>query len=123
MSACYCEDYEEPSFYVDVMRKAIKQHRCHECKGAIHKCEVYQSVTGKWDGDILTYKTCQRCLDLLNYVKAHIPCVCWSFQNMRGDLLNAAMEYADEAPGLLFGAYRREILIRRHRSEAEHGAN
>jgi hypothetical protein len=42
---------------------------------------------------------------------------------MRDAMIETAREYADEAPGLLFGAYRREILIRRHRSEAEHGAN
>lgn len=35
---------------------------------------------------------------------------------MRENAMNAAREYFDEAPGLLFGAYRREILIRRSRS-------
>ena len=106
-----------PEFYTVETRHARRQHRCCECGLTIEKGESYQRATGKWEDEIRTYKTCQRCLDLLNFVKAHVPCVCWYFESMREDILAAARDYAEEAPGLLFGAYRREIKIRRNRNE------
>ena len=123
MSACYCGDYSAPEFFIQHRSKAKKIHRCYECGSEIQKGESYQADSGKWEGDVMTYKTCHRCMALRDFVQAHIPCFCWGFGNMREDVLNAALEHADEAPGLLFGAYRREILIRRSRSEAEHGVH
>lgn len=112
MSACCCEYYESPEFFIQNRRKAIKDHRCYECGRLIKKGELYQAESGKWEGEVITYKTCNLCMSLRDFVQAHIPCVCWGFGNVREDMLNAARELADEAPGLLFGAYRREIKIR-----------
>lgn len=112
----YCEcDYEPPEFYHKEVRKANKDHKCSECGLAIYAGESYEHVRGKWDGDIGTHKTCPRCLALKEWVKAHVPCICWGHGAIREDALGAARYYANEAPGLLFGAYRREVAIRRNR--------
>lgn len=52
--------------------KARKSHRCCECRGWIEKDEVYERVTGVWDGSGYTFKTCRECVilrDRLNDVE------------------------------------------------------
>lgn len=113
----YCEcDYDSPSVYnPQKVKAARKVHRCSECDRGIQLGEPYESTWGIWDGQAETYRTCQHCLNLREYVKAHVPCFCWSHGNTREDAIYAASGWNHEAPGLLFGAYRREILIRRAR--------
>lgn len=65
-----------------------------------------------WDR-VDTFKTCSRCLALRDWVKAHVPCFCWHHDNMIEDAIETCDHYSPEAPGLLFGAYRRRILIER----------
>ncbi|MBK1732901.1 hypothetical protein [Thiococcus pfennigii] len=69
---------------------------------------------GRWGGQPDTFDTCSRCLALRDYVEAHVPCLCWQHGHMREDCIETARAYAPEAPGLLFGAWRREIAIARH---------
>lgn len=114
MDDCYC-DYEAPEFYVQETRRAKKEHRCSECGRAIDAGESYEHVRGKWGGEMGTYKTCSRCLALKNWVKAHVPCACIPHGNLVEESVEAARNYSHEAPGLLFGAYRRQIAIKRHR--------
>lgn len=114
MSECFC-DYEQPEFYHSEMRKARKDHPCTECGRAIEPGETYEHVRGKWDGDVGTHKTCPRRMALKAWVQAHVPCFCWAHGYIREDALETARWYADDAPGLLFGAYRREVAIRRQR--------
>ncbi len=116
--SCYC-DYEPASAYVKTTHKAKKQHKCYECHRAINQGEVYEKVWGIWEGDAVTVKTCQRCLDLRDYITAHVPCFCIGHGNVNDDAIETAREYAHESPGLLFGAYRRLVNIRRNnRAEA-----
>lgn len=117
--SCYC-DYESPEFYSErTISSARGQHKCSECGRQILKGEGYQSISGKWDGDFYTNKTCAHCLELKNYVKAHIPCFCWAF----GELIETSIEeirgYANVTPGLLFGAYRRLAGIKKAESESK----
>lgn len=112
--ACWC-DYDPPEFYDRREPTARKEHRCAECGGRILPGERYERVSGKWDGDFSQFKTCCRCTSLRDWVKAHVPCFCWAHGNIREDALETARAYAHEAPGLLFGAYRREVLIKQHR--------
>jgi len=109
---CFC-DYDPPEFYSQRMQTAKKEHRCEECGKPICTGETYENVSGKWDGRFDTFKTCTRCLALKDWVKAHVPCFCWAHGNIREDALETAREYGRQAPGLLFGAYRREVAIRR----------
>ena len=115
--SCYCDyDYSEmPTFYEEVIVTARREHRCCECFGAIARGERYQRASGKWEGEVKTYKTCQKCLDFEANIRAHIPC----FRRCAlGELIDDAVEtlrdYRKEAPSLLFGAYRRDILRRRN---------
>ena len=114
MAECYC-DYEAPEFYTQETRRAKKAHRCSECGRAIDVGESYEHVRGKWDGEMGTYKTCSRCLALKIWVKAHVPCACIPHGNLIEDSVDTARSYSHEAPGLLFGALRRQIAIKRHR--------
>jgi hypothetical protein len=111
MMGCECYYDERPAFYVSRMRTARKIHRCYECARAILPGERYENVAAKWDGRVDDIKTCQRCLDLRNYTTSNIPCVCWSHGNMIEDCIESLREYKRELPGLLFGAYRRKIII------------
>ena len=114
MSECYC-DWDAPTFYHRENRTARKQHKCDECGVSIVPGECYEHVRGKWDGDVGVFKTCPRCLALREWVVAHVPCSCWAHGNMREDVLSEAEHYGMQAPGLWFGALRREVIIRRHR--------
>ena len=115
---CYC-DYEQPTVYRKAVHTARKEHRCYECRRTIQPGERYESVFAVWEGKGQVAPTCQHCLDLRDFVLAHVPCSCWTHGNMREDVLNDAYAWSHEAPGLLFGAYRREIAIRRARKDAE----
>jgi hypothetical protein len=116
---CVCY-YDPADVYVATTRAARVEHKCDECGRSITPGERYERVFLVYDGRSATYKTCCRCLDLREYVKAHVPCLCWTHGVGNDDALEAAHEYAHEAPGLLFGAYRRLVAIqgrRRPRNE------
>lgn len=112
MTACIC-DWDPPTLYHCATRTARIAHRCAECGGAIRPGELYEHVFGIWEGRPDTFDTCPRCLELRGFVMAHVPCLCWQHGNMREDCIETARAYAPEAPGLLFGAWRREIAINR----------
>lgn len=64
---------EGPSCCTTVNPSARKQHLCCECRGRIEKGEVYEKVTGIWDGSAYTFKTCRECVilrGLLNSIEA-----------------------------------------------------
>jgi hypothetical protein len=61
--SCGC-DYDEPEFCDTTWPKARKEHRCYECGYAIKRGEQYERVTGKWNGEMSTFATCERCADL-----------------------------------------------------------
>lgn len=116
---CVCDyDYVLQIMDQRVVKSARKDHRCTECRRPIKQGESYEFVFGFAEGEGETYKTCSHCLALREWVKAHVPCFCWAYTMVREDALETAQEYAHEAPGLLFGAYRREIAIRRARQAA-----
>lgn len=112
MSYCEC-DYEPADVYSASIRVARKTHKCRECACEINPGDRYESVFMIFDGRPHVDKTCPRCLALREWVKAHVPCFCFGHGNAREDAMNTARNWAHEAPGLLFGAYRREIAISR----------
>lgn len=77
LEACSCEYEGEPSeFFVEKLVKARKPHTCCECHDAIQPGETYQRITGMWDGQIDTYKTCLPC----SRIRAdYAPCSCFEF--------------------------------------------
>lgn len=110
--ACYC-DYDPAEFIAVETRRARKMHRCSECAHAISPGETYRHIRGKWDGMMYTFRQCPRCLDLIAYVEAHIPCFCWAYASMIDDAVETIREFEWEAPGLGFGARRRLVAIKR----------
>jgi hypothetical protein len=109
---CVC-DYDSPDFYHRSMRTARKAHRCEECAEEIRPGDRYEYVAGKWNGDLDTFKTCERCADLTTWVKNNVPCLCWGHGNRLNDLdcavEEAAMRAPEETVGLRFGFLRRKV--------------
>lgn len=112
MYDCYC-DYTMASLCVTKIRKARIEHKCDECRSKINPGQAYEYTFGIWDGKRDYIKTCQYCVNMRDFVKAHVPCFCWEYFNLHECCIETAREYALEAPGLLFGTYRRSIR-RRH---------
>lgn len=108
--ACSCDSYSYP--YFERKRKARKEHACYDCSYKIQPGEPYTAVGGLCEGEWWHGAICSRCMSLLEWVKAHIPCVCVSFGNMREELTEICQEASREAPGLLFGFYRRMLQSR-----------
>ena len=77
---CSC-DATQPKFFMETFHKAQVKHKCCECNCTIEIGERYHKATGKWDGDIETFKTCSDCLaihdELSNY-----PCYCKVFEEL-----------------------------------------
>lgn len=114
MTDCFC-DYDAPSAYSATKPTARVKHKCVECGSIIQPGEQYEKMFGIWDGDISTSKTCARCVDLRDWVKVHVPCFCWTHYNLHEDCIETARHYSIEAPGLLFGTWRRKVAIEMYR--------
>lgn len=50
-----------PELYDESLKTARKQHACCECRRTIEPKEKYQVITGKWEGEWATFKTCLGC--------------------------------------------------------------
>jgi hypothetical protein len=114
---CYC-DYEPPSAYSARVVTARKGHACEECGRLIEPGEQYERAGGVWEDEPRTYKTCRHCLALRSWIEAHIPCFCWAHGNMIQDArgtLEALTDETSDTAGVLFGAGRRLVAIRRER--------
>jgi len=105
--ACVCDSYTYP--YYERCHTARKQHKCYDCGRGIEPGQWYMAVGGMCEGEWWNGKICRRCWSMLSWVKAHIPCVCVSFGNMREELVEICREAQRQAPGLLFGLYRRML--------------
>lgn len=123
MISCVC-DYDPADFYNATIRTARKLHACFECGGQILPGDKYEHVTGKWEGRLDTFRTCERCHDIRQWVENNVPCVCWAHGNMIEDAEAAIDEACSRAPaetvGLRFG-FRRRIVARDRFSAARRG--
>ena len=109
---CVC-DYDPPEFFSCYQPRARKQHRCYECGGEIRIGEQYEYAAGKWDGYVDTFKTCERCFDIRQWVTNNVPCYCWAYGEAISHAREACEEAACRAPeetrGLRFGLLRRIV--------------
>ena len=68
MISCDCSvdlaSYDAPSCYLTTLRKARKSHKCCECGGEIVRGQRYEYVSGVWDGDPDSHKTCLTCVEI-----------------------------------------------------------
>ncbi len=108
--SCEC-DFEAPDFYDLSKKKARKEHKCSECNSTIKIGEIYEYVSGKWEGDISIYKTCPDCLNIIEQLEEK-DCFC----RMHCGLWENIYEHMEEATnfekGEKFAIYR---LIVNHR--------
>lgn len=113
--ACSC-DYDPPSFCNIETRKARKAHECQECRGPIPAGETYEYVRGKWEGEILIFKTCALCLELRQWAVISVPCFCFAYEMLHENVRDLVTEArADCPPGFVFEWGRRMIKIQRRR--------
>lgn len=114
--SCDC-DYERPEFFRQAKHKAVKQHRCSECRSVILPGETYELNSGKWDGRFEAYKMCPRCAAVRDHIQAHVPCFCWAFGHLLQDVSYTldGMLPSIRGSGLLFEIGRMVVAIRRHR--------
>ena len=54
-------DYEPPQFFSQAIRMAAKTHRCCECNQDINPGTLYESASGKWEGEFGMFATCPAC--------------------------------------------------------------
>ena len=108
MTDCWC-DWEPAGVYAASIHTARVAHKCYECRRTIEAGQRYERVAMLFEGRWSTYKTCGRCVSMRAWVQAHVPCLCFTHGNTVDECFEAAREYAHEAPGLLFGAWRRYI--------------
>jgi len=62
---CGCDD-NAPSAYREQDRRAAKAHRCCECGQTIAQGDHYKYISGVWDHQPASYKTCWPCVAFRN---------------------------------------------------------
>lgn len=68
---CFYSDDDAPEMMTESTPKARKDHTCCECREVIPRGERYHLVSGKWDGNFDTFRTCRRCCFDRNRVVEH----------------------------------------------------
>lgn len=58
---CLGDDYDPPQFYNERVVKARKPYTCCECHRPINKGQQHRLATGKWEGELGSYRTCMDC--------------------------------------------------------------
>ncbi len=114
---CECDIDSYSSFCTVNMRRAKKKHKCDECHGPIAPGDVYEYAAGKQEGEMWDNKTCPRCLALMDWIKAHVPCFCRMYGGFFEDdgRLVEMVEQARQTPGFAFGIMRRIVAIKKAR--------
>lgn len=117
-----------PAFHTEIHRVARKRHTCTECRGHIEPGDRYEFVSGLWEGEVSTYKTCTACeaardfyvneLNSTDFRDSDYGAYCYS--EVRCDLEEAASDIPSGS-GLKFRAYRHIVGMRKRRAAAKIG--
>lgn len=118
MTSCSCDADDGPTVYRTSTPTARRAHRCDECKGVIQPGERYTTAFGIWEDGGATFKTCGDCTGLMQWAKAHVPCICWAHGLIHQSVIDAAAEWDSECPGLLAEARAKIRAIREKRRQA-----
>ena len=110
---CECDIDGYLAFSTASMRKAKKAHKCSECHGPIVPGDVYEYAAGKQEGEMWDSKTCPRCLALVEWIRAHVPCYCRVYGGLfeEDERLSDMVHQARQTPGFAFGILRRIVAI------------
>lgn len=109
-------------FQTETMPVGRKQHQCCECYGPIQPGQQYQLISGCWEGDMATFKTCSSCVAARSWATAQPE---WGgdgehlyyFGQLEEDLSYLAPEIR-AGDGRRFKAYRLQLHITRRRMAA-----
>lgn len=108
---CDCWSDDPCTFLKNETRTARKEHCCGECGGRIGSGEKYEYVAGIQCGDWWDCKTCERCVALVEWIKAHVPCFCRMYGGLFEDSFSEMVHQARQTPGFAFGILRRVVAI------------
>lgn len=82
---CLIDDADGMVLHFDSgVRKARQTHVCGECRRTIVRGEKYHFYTGKWEGEVVTYKWCLHCQVGVDWLNAN--CSGWVFGRVLEDL-------------------------------------
>lgn len=87
-------DYGAPTLYTERIHTARKKHICGECRRKIVPGEKYENVTGQWDGEFATHKTCLDCLSLRDEFFSNG----WGFGAVWSDFTDTISDWDYEVP-------------------------
>ncbi len=80
---CLTADYDSTSeFYSESIRRAAKPYRCCECSAVIEKGDRHEYVSGKWDGEIMDFRTCLPCSE----IRKAFYCQTWGLGSLWEDM-------------------------------------
>lgn len=98
---CYC-DYEMPEWCtVMQIKSSRKPHKCDECGIIIPAGSPYEYVFGKWDGRLDQFCICPLCKELREWATISVPCFCWAYGNLHGDVWEMVSEVQYDVPGFI----------------------
>lgn len=100
-----------PEFFSRTEHTARKEHKCVECSCVIRKGELYERISGKWEGDVGSYHTCMRCQPLQSWAigESDEPLGIGELYSFLSDY---GTELCADRPGLLFNIGRQVVKIR-----------
>lgn len=90
---------DAPEFMNERTSRARKQHKCDECFGKIPVGTVYHAITGKWDGEVQTYRLHTTCNAIATAARDFLrkeAGLSWDEVPGIGELVERAREDADE---------------------------
>lgn len=111
-------DAEPPQFSTESTPRSRTRRRCCECRGWIEPGERYHRLTGKWDGDILTFETCLQCEEIRQATwklnrDSHFLIVLGELRDELREFIREADEGTDTAPWQALLDRLESIRIRR----------
>lgn len=84
-------DYSEAVVILsETMPTARKAHQCGECRREIQPGEQYEKMTGIWEGEMETYKTCAHCVSARDWLQQ--VCNGWVYGSVGEDLYEHFLE-------------------------------
>lgn len=75
-------DCELPEFANAADVRARKDHKCCECRATIRRGERYTRCSGKWDGQVSTYKQHDLCARACEFYRDNIGEDCLPFGSL-----------------------------------------
>ena len=101
---CSC-DFDNSADFLDVTHpKARKPHRCYECRAPIAIGEVYERVSGKWEGGVESFTFCLTCEAWTRAFMAEQQRVCgcsgWEMGHVWGAIKEHEQEHGWGGPSL-----------------------